>query len=83
MALQEGEFREQGLLTKRGRPTIKGRSPRDQRVVPWTAIAGIGFMAIGVFYLSLDLPAATSWAPLGCIIGGAAVTKAAMRSKAG
>jgi hypothetical protein len=36
----------------------------------WNAIAGIGFIAIGVFYLSLDLPAAISWAPWGCIVGG-------------
>jgi hypothetical protein len=47
-------------------------------VKSWTAIAGIGFTAIGVFYLLLDLPAGISWAPWGCIAGGATLVAAAL-----
>jgi hypothetical protein len=44
----------------------------------WSAIAGIGFIAMGVFYSALDLPAAISWAPWGCIVGGATLVAAAV-----
>ena len=61
-----------------------GASHWGMPVTSWTAIAGIGFIALGVFYLPLDLPAETSWAPWGCIAGGAALlTAAVIRSRIG
>ena len=33
-------------------------------------LAGIGFVASGAYYLSMDLPAEIAWAPWGCIAGG-------------